>query len=171
MAFLSAAGLRRVLIRPLRRLARVLVMAAIRRRFPEVPVIGCAPLAAELTGEAAAPVLIDARETEEFAVSHLAGVRRLATVEALEASGIGPGLPIVVYCSVGYRSARLARALRQVGYRDVSNLEGSLFRWANLGLPLEGATPGARRVHPFHPLWGLLLESTESAADSPPTGW
>jgi len=31
--------------------------------FPEVPVIGCAPLAAELTGEAAAPVLIDARET------------------------------------------------------------------------------------------------------------
>ncbi len=146
-------------------------MATIRRRFPEVPVVGCEQLAAELAADGPAPVLVDARSDEEFAVSRLAGARRLATVEAVAAAGLELNRPIVAYCSVGYRSARLARALRRAGYRDVRNLEGSLFRWANLGLPLEGAPPGQRPVHPFHPLWEGLLEPPVTAADSAQKGW
>jgi len=141
-----------------RRLAWRLLDRWIRWRFPDVAAISCQELAAVLAGGRPVPVLIDARGEEEFTVSHLAGARRLPTVVAIEAEGIGPGQAIVVYCSVGYRSALLARSLRQAGFRDVRNLEGSLFRWANLGLPLEGTNLAQRRVHPFHPCWGLLLE-------------
>jgi rhodanese-related sulfurtransferase len=126
--------------------------------------------AAELAGDGAGPVLVDAREAEEFAVSHLAGARRLPTLEAIAAEGLERHQPIVVYCSVGYRSARLAEDLRRAGYRNVRNLEGSLFHWANLGLPLAGAGPGERRVHPFGGLWGLLLEPAVTAVNARPKG-
>jgi rhodanese-related sulfurtransferase len=158
MATPPVAALRRGFVRPLRRLAWGLVTRLIRRRFPEVPVIACEELAALLGGGAPPPLLIDAREAEEFAVSHLAGARHLPTLAAVEAAGLERRRPIVVYCSVGYRSARLVRSLRQAGFRDVRNLEGSLFRWANLGLPLESDGAGEPRVHPCQLCWGLLLE-------------
>ena len=67
------------------------------------------------------------------------------------------GATVVAYCSVGYRSARLAAALRDRGLADVHNLEGSIFRWANEDRPLfRGDTP-VRRVHPFDETWGVLL--------------
>lgn len=143
----------------------------IRWRFPDVAAISCQELAAVLARAGPVPLLIDARGAEEFVVSHLAGARRLETVVAIEAEGLEPGQSIVVYCSVGYRSALLARSLQQAGFSDVRNLEGSLFRWANLALPLAGSTPGQRRVHPFHPCWGLLLEPPGPPQESAPGDW
>jgi hypothetical protein len=40
----------------------------------------------------------------------------------------------------------------------VSNLEGSLFEWANLGYPLFRGTAAASKVHPYNANWGRLLE-------------
>jgi rhodanese-related sulfurtransferase len=171
MPFLPGAGFRRAVTAPLRRLAWGLLNRWIRWRFPDVAMISCEELAALLAGVGPAPVLIDARGAEEFAVSHLAGARRLSTVGAIAAGGLEPGRSIVIYCSVGYRSALLVRLLRQAGVRDVRNLEGSLFHWANLGLPLECAGPTQRQVHPFHPCWGLLLEPPNPPVGPSPGDW
>ena len=44
-----------------------------------------------------------------------------------------PTRPVIVYCSAGYRGATLARRLQRFGRRDVWNLEGGIFAWANEG--------------------------------------
>ena len=63
----------------------------------------------------------------------------------------------MVYCSIGYRSAALARRLRTAGYRQVENLEGSIFLWQMQGLPLVSGTGPVDKVHPYDDLWGALL--------------
>ena len=102
-------------------------------------------------------VLLDARTAAEFNVSHLPGAvlasnARMA-LDALEVND--PERTVVVYCSVGYRSSRLAKQLRARGFENVFNLEGSLFQWANEGRPAlpwrQARTQGAsirRRVGP-----------------------
>ena len=170
MAFPRATAGRRALAAGLRRLAWPLLIGWIRRRFPDVAVITCEELADRLAGEGPMPLLIDARGPEEFALSHLAGARRLPGPDASGAAGLARETAIVVYCSVGYRSARLARSLRQAGFTDVRNLEGSLFRWANLGLPLAGTGYARPRVHPFHPCWALLLEPDPPPGSGPGAG-
>jgi rhodanese-related sulfurtransferase len=106
------------------------------------------------------PLLLDARAPEEYRVSHLPGARlapdRKTALALLE--GLPADTPIVVYCSVGYRSARLADKLRRAGYSRACNLEGSIFQWANEDRPLAGPDGPTRLVHPFNPDWGTLLE-------------
>jgi rhodanese-related sulfurtransferase len=171
MPFPQVAAGRRAITSGLRRLAWPLLIRWIRRRFPDVAVISCEDLAELLAGAGPMPLLIDARGPEEFALSHLVGARRLPEPDAPGAAGLARETAIVVYCSVGYRSARLARSLRQAGFTDVRNLEGSLFRWANLGLPLAGPGSARPRIHPFQPCWALLLDpEVPGAGDPHPSG-
>jgi 3-mercaptopyruvate sulfurtransferase SseA len=65
----------------------------------------------------------------------------------------------VVYCSVGYRSARVAHWLGGQGYTNVRNLTGSIFQWANEGRPVFRDDRPTNEVHPYDQRWGLLLES------------
>jgi hypothetical protein len=49
--------------------------------------------------------------------------------------------------------------MREAGYTNVANLEGSIFKWANEGRALVG--PGGsptRAVHEYDATWGGLLE-------------
>lgn len=106
-----------------------------------------------------APILLDVRTADEFAVSHLAGAIRVepgtdpAQLDSLRGRG-----PIVTYCSVGYRSAELASMLIDAGFSDVSNLRGSIFRWANEGRPVYRDGRRVREVHPYDEIWGVLLD-------------
>jgi rhodanese-related sulfurtransferase len=138
--------------------------AVVRRRFPDVRSISIDELRARM-GSVRPPVLLDARTREEFDVSHLEGAvpapDRDAALEAL--AGEPPDREIVVYCSVGWRSARLAEELAARGFGRVRNLEGAIFRWANRGLPLHRNGERATRVHPFDATWGLLLEPERRA--------
>ena len=137
----------------------------IQEAFPGVPSIETAALSELLRDPAHSLVLLDVREPEEFAVSHLRGAVRVTSPDRAAAllSDMPEGATVVAYCSVGYRSARLAAALRDRGLADVHNLEGSIFRWANEGRPLfRGDTP-VRRVHPFDETWGTLLEPDRRA--------
>lgn len=135
--------------------------AEIRERFPDVSQVSVPELATWLErADEVRPILLDARAPEEFAVSHLAGARLAPSLEqALEVlSDAAPDRPIVVYCSVGYRSSALAAQLARRGYADVRNLEGSLFEWANSGRALARDGGAATTVHPFDADWGRLLE-------------
>lgn len=105
-------------------------------------------------------LFLDARETAEFDVSHLPGAvnigydnLNLKTVKYVDKSR-----PIVVYCTVGYRSERAAKKLRKKGFTNVYNLYGSLYAWKLAGLPLEDAKgQPTERLHTYNEKWGSFV--------------
>lgn len=106
------------------------------------------------------PLLLDVREPAEYAVSHLPGARNLPpdADPALALAEVPRGRPLVVYCSVGWRSAEMARRLLAAGFTDVTNMRGSIFRWVRQGRPLvDTAGAPTRRVHAFGPPWSWLV--------------
>lgn len=130
--------------------------------FPKVPTITTDSLAERFADSTATrPILLDTRSPEEYAVSHLPGARRIdpsaTTFPSLDT--LSKEHPVVVYCSVGYRSAQIASRLRKQGFRSVANLEGSIFRWANEGRPVVRDDTPVRAVHPYDETWGTLLET------------
>ena len=106
-------------------------------------------------------ILIDAREGKEYAVSHLKGALQASRVQdavaLLEAHD--SSVPVVVYCSVGFRSAALAEGLIAAGFTNTANLEGSIFEWGNSGHPVYRGTQAVEVIHPFNPKWGTLLDA------------
>lgn len=104
-------------------------------------------------------VLLDARAPAEYRVSHLEGAIRIDPDRPdLSRLRAPHHARVVVYCSVGWRSASVADALRRAGYRRVYNLEGGIFEWANRGLPVVRGSRPVRAVHPYDGTWGLLLD-------------
>jgi len=45
--------------------------------------------------------------------------------------------PILLYCGTGGRSALAAESLNQMGYTNVTSLDGGIVAWAAAGLPIE----------------------------------
>jgi len=146
---------------PLRFLAWKGVKVWVRRSFPSVPAIATSTLAAWMRADT--PLLLDVRKPEEYAVSHLPSAYRAETVA--EAASViqqvaqqrNPSriMPIVLYCSIGYRSGRLGAALQTAGY-EVANLEGSIFQWASEGRSLTNGQQQTNEVHPYSKFWGWL---------------
>ena len=52
-----------------------------------------------------------------------------------------PETPLVLYCLSGLRSLLAAKALKELGYENVSSLVGGLQRWKTLGYPLVKESP------------------------------
>jgi len=131
----------------------------IENEFPEVPLIAQQSLAAQLEGPNP-PALVDTRAEEEFAVSHLPGAKNLDSAAAVAAAFPDRDTPMVVYCSVGYRSASVAAELNRLGYRQVYNLRHSIFAWANADRPMTNAAGPTDKAHPYNFIWGRLLDSS-----------
>lgn len=135
------------------------VDAKIEREYPEVEFIEGAELASlYLTDQQ--PIVIDVREADEFAVSHLQQALHLETGAAISAQVPDKTTPIVVYCSVGYRSAAVAAQLSELGYSNVRNLRHSIFAWAEQGRALTDGEAATSKVHPFNRIWGRLVDRT-----------
>ncbi|MGI9513917.1 MAG: rhodanese-like domain-containing protein [Anderseniella sp.] len=136
----------------------------VRTEFPDAPQLSISGLSKHLERQSLPPLVIDVRDAEEYAVSHLPGAVHAqgGKLERLVRE-TGAQRPIVLYCSVGYRSARETEKLRRKGYSNVSNLEGSIFEWANAGKPLVRGGPQSQiptdAVHPFDEAWGALLNA------------
>lgn len=130
-------------------------------QYPDVSSLSTEELAARLTDSSGRrPVLLDARSSEEYAVSHLPGAHRVEPRASplFGLDTLSADRPIVVYCSVGYRSAQVAHRLQKQGFTNVSNLKGSIFRWANEGRPVVRDGRVIRAVHPYDQTWGMLLD-------------
>ena len=130
----------------------------LRTDFPNVPTLTADQLADALTAER--PVLLlDVRDASEFLVSHLPNAQLVQSTDDIATSleNISSDTLIVAYCSVGYRSAKLISELQQRGITTAFNLEGSIFAWANAGLPIYRGENQVRQVHPFNKSWGQLL--------------
>ena len=137
-------------------------VAVVRGHFPDVSHLSPAALDAWLRdAQRPAPQLVDARSQEEFAVSHLPDARRVAPEStALTALALlDPERPVVIYCSAGYRGATLARRLQNAGRRDVWNLAGGIFAWANANLSVERDGQPTQRVHPYSRLFSRMLRT------------
>ena len=137
------------------------VISDIRDKYPDVNQLRTDELYSWLTGpDSKHIILIDAREKEEFRVSHITGARNIPHDKdpLKHLTDIKPDSPIVVYCSVGYRSSILAGKLQDIGLTEVYNLEGSIFKWASEGRPLVQDKVTVHKVHPYNAHWGKLLE-------------
>jgi rhodanese-related sulfurtransferase len=137
---------------------------ALAARHPNVPVMDDAALAALLAGTPA-PVLLDVRSPDEWAVSRIPGARPAfddALVEAALA-GVPATATVVAYCAIGLRSARLADRLAAAGRPGVHNLRHGIFGWADAGRPLQDARGPAQRVHPYDAGWGRLVSDARRA--------
>lgn len=141
-----------------RSLAFKILKRLISRKYPSVAPLTTKELAQWLNSSKPQPVLLDARTEAEYELSHIHQAERIDPYNPnLEAVVISKDMPIVVYCSVGYRSARIAQHLQQAGFSHVYNLEGSIFQWANEKRPIYKNNRPTTKVHPYNELWGQLL--------------
>ena len=135
------------------------VDALIDDAVPGVPSLTTGALAARLDAGSEQVILLDTREDEEFAVSHLRGAIHVGA-DADAASRLiraSPDAVVVAYCSVGYRSAALVAELIDRGHTNAFNLRGSIFGWASEGRPVFRGAAQVDEVHPYDDSWGRLL--------------
>jgi len=113
--------------------------------------------------QAKAVVFLDARETAEYEVSHIKGAKHIGydDFSKLNLEGISKTAELVVYCSVGYRSEKIAEKLQDLGYTNVSNLYGGIFAWKNEGYDVINALGPTNKVHAYNEDWGKWLVSGE----------
>lgn len=157
----------------------------IRLRFPTVKRLTTTELAHQLESNVDStngqrPLLLDARTFEEYQVSHLPGAQWVGMNSPMDrlldkGQGDRPNLPsspsVVIYCSIGYRSAQLTQQLQAQGYKNVANLEGSIFAWVNESRPVYRDANPVCDVHPYHDVWKWLLNSnSHPTTQIPPSG-
>ena len=85
-------------------------------------------------------VVVDVCEPAEFAAGHIVGSKNipLADLQAkLAAAAKNKGLPLILVCQSGARSARAMATANTLGYEHVHSLGGGLTAWKSAGLPLE----------------------------------
>jgi rhodanese-related sulfurtransferase len=136
-----------------------LLKPAIAAGFPNVQWVDTETLSRWVKRDAEKrPTLLDVRTEAEFEVSHLQGAHRVdPDIPNIESFRIAPGARVVVYCSVGYRSATIAKQLQRAGIANVYNLEGGIFAWANEGHPVYREEERVEVVHPYDRVWRHLL--------------
>ena len=121
----------------------------------------------ELSRLTTAPFLLDAREVEEYNISHLehaihVGFKKF-NISKTTGLPTDKNTTIDVYCSIGVRSEIIGKKLIADGYTSVYNLYGGIFEWVNKGKKVYGSnqeeTP---KVHAYSKYWGsYLLKGTK----------
>lgn len=105
-------------------------------------------------------LVLDAREWDEYAVSHLPGALYTGFNHFSEdiLCGVSKDTPIAVYCSIGYRSEKIAHQIIKMGYTRVYNVYGSIFEWCNRGYPVEDISGAeVRKVHTYNRKWSRWI--------------
>ena len=107
-------------------------------------------------------LLLDAREPDEYEVSHIAGAKYIGFKEFDPSSlqDVPKDKPIVLYCSIGYRSEKTGEKLQELGFTNVKNLYGSIFEWVNRGQSVVDATgKETNSVHAYSKKWGKWIDN------------
>ncbi len=84
------------------------------------------------------PFLLDVREPWEYLEGHVPGAELIPLAE-LEArvNEVPRDRPILAICHSGQRSLAAAGYLLQLGYADVSNVDGGTAAWIERGYPVD----------------------------------
>ena len=79
-------------------------------------------------------MVIDARDTGQFAKGHIPGAVNMDWRQVLaKRNGIPKNKPVLIYCNTGSLSAQAGFALRVAGWDNVKILQGGLQEWAAKG--------------------------------------
>ncbi|WP_157494087.1 rhodanese-like domain-containing protein [Fulvivirga imtechensis] len=105
-------------------------------------------------------VILDTRQPEEYHVSHLKGAIFIDYDHFSKdmVAGMDKDAPVVVYCSVGYRSEKIGEKLRELGFKNVSNLYGGIFDWKNKGNDVVNEHGVTDSVHTYNASWSRWLK-------------
>lgn len=103
--------------------------------------------------------LVDARSTAEYATSKIKGAQFVDYDNPnLKNLNISKNDTIVVYCTIGYRSEKIAEKLKKKGYKNVYNLYGGIIQWVNDSNSV--CAPNGMNtnfVHTYDASWGQWL--------------
>jgi len=89
-------------------------------------------------------VVIDVRDPDEYrdgSIEAATNISRGFLEFRIGTVAPEPATPVVLYCQTGLRSMLAAKALHDLGYTNVINLQGGFQRWAQSGLPVVKDTP------------------------------
>lgn len=122
-----------------------------------------------------AVIILDIREPEEFAVSHIPGAIQIdpSINEADLLTRIPDlnGRNVVVYCSVGRRSSIFAERMQDTlvanGATSVTNLEEGIFGWHAEKRALVDADGVTDVVHPYDEIWKRYVPRQDKTAYVP----
>ncbi len=122
--------------KPIQEESQVTIWAPVQRRYAGLP-----ELAPEWVAEHRGQfTLLDVRSPEEYdgPDGHVPG-SHLIPLPELEArqTELPPGLPVVVLCHSGSRSALATQQLQKAGLTRVASLRGGLRAWETHGFPIE----------------------------------
>ena len=84
-------------------------------------------------------VVLDIRTPQEYAEARIDGAVNIdfyATDFADSIAELPRDGSYVMYCRSGNRSAEATKLMRDLGFEDVSELDGGILSWANAGLPM-----------------------------------
>lgn len=105
-------------------------------------------------------IFLDSREQVEYQTSHMPNAIWVGydNVNWTKIDKLDKSTPIVVYCSVGYRSGKLTEQLSKKGFTNVKNLYGGLFNWANNGGTLQNDMKQSTTIiHGYNKNWSKWL--------------
>jgi adenylyltransferase/sulfurtransferase len=108
-----------------------------------VPEQGPEDLARQLESDKP-PVVIDVRDPDEYRDGHIEAATNISRgfLEFRVGTAVSdPSTPVVLYCQTGLRSLLAAKALKELGYQTVINLQGGYQKWAQSGLPVVKDVP------------------------------
>ena len=92
-------------------------------------------------------VILDVRTREEFAQGYIEKALLIPVYELESNSGwwrqlpTDKTVPIVVYCTVGVRSSKARKILKEHGYVNTYNLKGGIVAWEKAGHPVVKPAP------------------------------
>lgn len=107
-------------------------------------------------------IVLDAREPNEYQVSHIKDAIFVGynnfEIDSVQNKLGNKDQKIVVYCSLGIRSETIADKLKKAGYTNVFNLYGGIFEWKNNEFSVyDSEGKETNNVHAFSKPWGKWL--------------
>jgi rhodanese-related sulfurtransferase len=81
--------------------------------------------------------LVDARTPEEYKEGHLQNALNIDVLEAdfkTKAEKLDLEKPVYVYCRSGKRSAKAALILKDIGFKEIYDMQGGYLLWESEGL-------------------------------------
>lgn len=100
---------------------------------------------------------LDTREKKEYEVSHIKTAIQVGydNFSMSSVSKLPKDAEIIVYCSIGARSQNIGLKLKKAGFKNVKNLYGGMFYWANSNYPMvDSSGASTTKIHGFSTDWG-----------------
>lgn len=85
-------------------------------------------------------VVVDVCEPAEFAAGHVVGAKNIPLSELetrLPSAVKNKGLPLILVCQSGARSARAVATAKKLGYDNTRSMAGGMGAWRAANLPVE----------------------------------